>query len=75
MRASWEGLKLSGLVSKHSQETLPFPALDGDLWVSKTWGRSPSSTPSMICAQPGRHGCFFLGDELGQSLPCDCLPS
>lgn len=36
VRARWEGLKLSGLVSKHSQETLPFTGPDEGLWVSKT---------------------------------------
>ena len=36
VKATWEGLKLSGLVSKHYQEPLPSAAPDQDLWVSKT---------------------------------------
>lgn len=75
MRARWEGPKLSELVSKHSQETLPFPALDEDLWVSKTWGRSPSCH-DIHALHPARPPWLsLLGSELGQSLPCDHLPS
>lgn len=60
VRARWEGPKLSGLASKHSQETLLFPTLDEDLWVSRHGKEAQAATPSMLCTQPGRHGCLFL---------------
>lgn len=63
VRARWDGLKLLGLAGKHYQDNLASTALDEDLWVSKTWGASPSSMPSVLCSLQA-YGCFFPGREL-----------
>lgn len=53
VRARWDGLKLLGLAGKHYQDNLASTALDEDLWVSKTWGASPSHHALRALLPPG----------------------